>query len=144
MSERQESSRSNDIGLLNIHMSIINSERSTIWQRYSALLITNSVVLVFLENNPDLPWVGLILCIAWFFMHLNGYRRFVGRLNTVAEGFSVTPDPVQAGGGWDFIKDPIFISSFVVMAQWVQNSFLSCSSLISAMSGCVKLITCSR
>ena len=86
--------KSTDIDLYRVHVMLLNSERTTIWQRFNALLVANSVMLVFLKGHPLLlPIVGLVLSGIWLLIHLAGYRLFSGQLNTVATEFEFHPMP---------------------------------------------------
>jgi hypothetical protein len=66
-------------GLFNAHVALLNSERQTIWQRYSAMLIANSFILGFLDRQRPVfaALVGILLCAAWAIMTWSGYRLFL-------------------------------------------------------------------
>lgn len=69
--------------LYNATVSIVNSERQTIWQRYNALLLANTVVFGFI-NRSELSSahvviacvVGLFLCFFWWTLTKDGWRFF--------------------------------------------------------------------
>lgn len=71
-------------GLYNATVSIVNSERNAVWQRYSAMLIANSIVLGFLsKQNADqatftIPGaiLGIILCFFWWLLTEDGWKFF--------------------------------------------------------------------
>ncbi len=80
--------KSTNVDLYRIHVMLLNSERTTIWQRFNALLVANSVMLVFLKGYPLLlPIVGLVLSGFWLLIHLVGYRIFRSQLNVIATEF---------------------------------------------------------
>lgn len=66
-------------GLFSAHVALLNSERQTIWQRYSAMLIANSFILGFLDRQRPVfaALVGILLCAAWAIMTWSGYRLFL-------------------------------------------------------------------
>lgn len=79
--------------LFNAHVAIINSERQAIWQRYSAMIIANSIVLA-LASLAQLPSeqkvlftliLGLPLCSIWYFMTVSGYRLFLMEVRRAQE-----------------------------------------------------------
>lgn len=64
-------------------VSIVNSERSSVWQRYNALLIANAVVFGFIgRGDLSTTYVvigcafGLILCAFWWSITQDGWRFF--------------------------------------------------------------------
>ena len=83
------------VALFSQHVAVINSERSTIWQRYSAMLVANSLILGF---GPDSVWVaivGLVICILWAAMTHEGWKILRRRI-TVAGEFQLAPLPESA------------------------------------------------
>lgn len=72
------------IGLYNATLSIVNSERNAVWQRYSAMLIANSIVFGFIaKQNADqaaftIPGTifGIILCYFWWLLTEDGWKYF--------------------------------------------------------------------
>ena len=71
-------------GLFNACISVVNSERSAVWQRYSTMLIANSIIIGFWvkhESGQSLHVVagsvlGLFLCILWWLITEDGWRFF--------------------------------------------------------------------
>lgn len=70
--------------LFNSCVSVVNSERNAIWQRYSTMLIANSIIIGFLvkhEFSQSLyvlagSLLGICLCILWFLITEDGWRFF--------------------------------------------------------------------
>jgi hypothetical protein len=101
--------------LLNAHISTINSEQQAIWQRYTAMLLANTVVFgVFTQvQAPTTPQVyfvsgfGVALCVAWLVSTISGFRWFSRRLEaskrfawpalTAIEAYA---NPVNIGTDW--------------------------------------------
>jgi hypothetical protein len=98
-------------GLFNAYVSLINSERQVLWQRYNILLAANSVILGFIVNRVANPLhqfelavsciFGFLLCIAWGVLTWCAWNIFT-TWNSEAEKFmwlgvdSVTPiNPIQ-------------------------------------------------
>lgn len=71
-------------GLFNSCISVVNSERSAIWQRYSTMLIANSIIIGFLvkhEFGQSLfvlagSVLGIFLCVLWWLITEDGWRFF--------------------------------------------------------------------
>ena len=71
-------------GLFNACISVVNSERSAVWQRYNTMLIANSIIIGFLvkhELGQALYVVagcafGLLLCVLWWLITEDGWRFF--------------------------------------------------------------------
>jgi hypothetical protein len=69
--------------IYNTTVSIINSERTVVWQRYQALLLANSIVFGFMGRG-DLSTayvliagvLGLMLCFCWWHLTNDGWRFF--------------------------------------------------------------------
>lgn len=73
-------------GLFSAHVSLISSERQAIWQRFTAMLIANSLIFSFLTqtrrtgDGRSLEAIdvtvavvfGLLLCVAWWGMTVSG------------------------------------------------------------------------
>jgi hypothetical protein len=65
--------------IYNTTVSIINSERTVVWQRYQALLLANSIVFGFMGRG-DLSTayvliagvLGLMLCLCWWHLTNDG------------------------------------------------------------------------
>lgn len=106
-------------GLFNVHAGQINSERQTIWQRYTAMFIGNSIVMSVASGTGRPLFqiiagalLGLMLCVLWFSMTVSGWKVFRMRVDRAlgfawtgldpnANPFSVTIE-YEAGrfGGW--------------------------------------------
>ncbi|TSC77767.1 MAG: hypothetical protein G01um101429_970 [Parcubacteria group bacterium Gr01-1014_29] len=106
-------------GLFNVHANQISSERQAIWQRYTAMLIGNSIVLAFMGGVTSSRYravvgalFGIVLCLFWYGMTKSGWRVFRMRvqlaltfawtnLDSRVNPFSVTVE-YEAGhfGGW--------------------------------------------
>jgi hypothetical protein len=81
--------------LLNTHGAQINSMRQAIWQRFSAMVVANSVILVFTAGsrassshfyNTVGPVLGILLCAVWY-MLTNVDRSFFDILLRTAGQF---------------------------------------------------------
>ena len=99
--EQQEGARgaqrpSRDIGsgsLFEAHIAMIQLEQQGLWQRYTAMLIAEAIIL------GSFGWVqaptalqvyfisgfGLALCTAWFVSTVSGYRLLVMRLDAASQ-----------------------------------------------------------
>jgi hypothetical protein len=91
--EQQEASRRDPsqavdlviTSLLNAHVAVINADRQALWQRYSAMLLANSVLLGFFTQiqTPTRLQVyfasgfGVVLCMAWLVLTVHGFRLFL-------------------------------------------------------------------
>jgi hypothetical protein len=72
------------VGLYNATVSIVNSERNAVWQRYSAMLIANSIVFGFLakqsvdQTSFIIPGsiLGIMLCFFWWLLTEDGWKFF--------------------------------------------------------------------
>lgn len=69
--------------LIGLHVNQVNSERQAIWQRYTAMLVANSILFIFSRNgNRDAIdvffgiLVGIVLCIFWIWITLIGWEIF--------------------------------------------------------------------
>ena len=69
--------------LFNAYVTLTNSERQTIWQRYSVMLIANTFVFGFLRisKQSDVEVLigsvfGLLLCCAWMIIQVTGYKAY--------------------------------------------------------------------
>lgn len=70
--------------LYNATISVINSERTAIWQRFSSMLVANSVVFGFLVKQSSFhdhivlvgSFLGMILCFFWWLLTKDGWRYF--------------------------------------------------------------------
>jgi hypothetical protein len=90
--------KSESVELFRVHAMLLNSERATIWQRYSAFLVANAIILNFLKDEPVLvPIAGLVVSGCWLTIHCTGYKLFRGQLNTLASRFRFDPMP---GAPW--------------------------------------------
>jgi len=71
--------------LFNAVVAIVNSERTAVWQRYSAMLIANSIVFGFIvRQEPGQAWfvitgcvLGLFLCSVWWILTEDSWRYFL-------------------------------------------------------------------
>lgn len=70
-------------GLFNACVSVVNSERQTIWQRYNAMLVGNAVVLAFQRGSPAHSFenligsgMGFLLCVFWWMLTIDGWRFY--------------------------------------------------------------------
>jgi hypothetical protein len=95
--ERQEfssedQSRSVDLvitSLVNAHISLINAERQALWQRYTALLLANAILLGFFTHLQATTrfqvyfasGFGVALCLAWLVSTISEMRLFLIRLD---------------------------------------------------------------
>ncbi len=90
--------KSENVELFRIHTMLLNSERTTIWQRFNAFLVANTVTLAFLKGHPLLlPIAGLVLSGGWLVIHLAGYKLFHDQLKTMSTRFQFDPMP---GSPW--------------------------------------------
>ncbi len=79
-------------GLFTAHANQISSERQTIWQRYTAMFIGNSVVLAFVGAAGPLRYrimigslFGIALCVLWWGMTVSGWSVFRMRVDRALE-----------------------------------------------------------
>lgn len=79
-------------GLFNAHAVQIASERNVIWQRYTAMLIGNSLVFAFTGGAaPSLfrpiagSLAGIALCAIWYGMTKSGWTVFRMRVDRALE-----------------------------------------------------------
>ena len=79
-------------GLFNAHANQINSERQAIWQRYTAMLVANSLVFAFMGGvAPSLyrpiagSIAGIVLCAIWYGMTKSGWTVFRMRVDRALE-----------------------------------------------------------
>ena len=108
-----------DIGLaslFNTQITMIHLEQQTLWQRYTAMLVTEAILVGTFEwvQAPTAFQVyfasgfGLALCLAWLIITVSGYKLCVMRLD-VASHFTLVylarfgehVNPI-AGGQWRY------------------------------------------
>jgi hypothetical protein len=76
LSGEDEASSSDEIAVFQAYVDLINSERETIWARYNALLVANSLIIGALAISPTALWqnkwaalgmisAGLLISAAW-------------------------------------------------------------------------------
>jgi hypothetical protein len=137
---RREPSQAVDLvitSLVNAHVSIINTERQALWQRYSAMLLANAVLLgFFTQLQPPTrlqvyfaSGFGLVLCLAWLVLTVHGFRLFLMRLDLSSRfawselsALDEYANPITIGidwvggprGGWMFRKALIVIGLFML------------------------------
>lgn len=136
-----------DTALTNLfvaHVSLVNSERQAIWQRYSVMLAGNSLLLGFLfgKAKAGLEPIEMIfavifgwtLCVLWGMITSSGYKyfnmleanasRFVWRLgpeaNPIAIGYKYEKGSL---GGWIYYAALGLILSFAVAYGLVLADF---------------------
>lgn len=105
------------VSLLNAHVSIINSERNAIWQRFGALFVANSLILLLHEKTFikfNLSFIGLFICIAWAVSHVHGYILLYRQVDEAAK-LPVGNNPIKARPPCKFLVDGIYITSCVVI-----------------------------
>lgn len=80
-------------GLLGIHSGQINSARQAVWQRYTAMLIANSIIIGFMGGGGQLlekfdravaAFGGIALCCSWLALLIvdnQGLARRIVRAN---------------------------------------------------------------
>jgi hypothetical protein len=56
MNEKDSSSSSDEIAVFQVYVSLINSERETLWARHNALLLANSLIIGALAISPAALW----------------------------------------------------------------------------------------
>lgn len=116
-----------DIALTNLfacHVQKLNVEKQLIWQRYTAMLLANSVLVGLLGVNLDslgpgssnlregICVLGIVLCVLWLVVTFNGWEIAGRRLKAAARfewpGF---PSPIgtrlypEWTGIWDWIRN---------------------------------------
>jgi hypothetical protein len=85
-------SRSVDLvstSLLAAHIALITAERQALWQRYTALLLANAILLGFFTQLQAptkiqvyfVSGFGVALCLAWLISTISGMRLSVFRLD---------------------------------------------------------------
>ncbi|WP_193371379.1 hypothetical protein [Pelagibius marinus] len=100
--------KSEKLELFRIHTMLLNSERTTIWQRFNAFLVANTVALAFLEGHPLLlPIAGLVLSGGWLVIHLAGYKLFRDQLSTMSTKFQFDPMPGSPWYGQSDVPKPL-------------------------------------
>jgi hypothetical protein len=84
------------LALYSSYVAVANSERETIWQRYSAMLIANSLVFGLRDTqslNVDVPILasvfGVALCVAWWKLTVWGWE-FYDIYSKGAASFTIT------------------------------------------------------
>jgi hypothetical protein len=70
--------------LFGIYVQFLSAERQLIWDRFSAMLVANTIILNALTNtyNDSTEWLftliacvfGILLCIAWLMMTYEGWK----------------------------------------------------------------------
>jgi hypothetical protein len=109
-------------GLFSAHVALLNSERQTIWQRYSALLIANSFILGFLDRQRPAfaAVVGLLLCAAWAIMTWSGFRLFLSEMSAMRKfvwtGLPSGANPIAASFAYRDSGDWIYRMAWCVIA----------------------------
>jgi hypothetical protein len=104
-------------GLFNAHMALINSERQAIWQRFTAMLIGNSIILNFLAAGPSPgrpwyeviigAWFGIVLCVCWWRLSKAGWK-YIGTLQATANRLQ-----------WD--KNAPWLNPFHQLFEWEKS-----------------------
>lgn len=122
------------MGLFNSHISIINSERQAIWQRYNTMLLGNTIVFGFLAGAQQRTtlevcfgtFFGLLLCAAWLVLTVSGWILFTMRVDVAGRFSWPTLDkeanPILTGfryrsgtkGGWIYRMAVFVIVLFIV------------------------------
>lgn len=109
--------------LFNAHVAILNSERMTIWQRYSAMLIANSFILGFLDRHQPVLFVaifGLFLCLAWAILTWSGFCLFFSKMDEMHKfvwpGLSPGANPIKSGIAYHEDGDWIYRIAWSVIA----------------------------
>lgn len=79
------------VSMFAIHVQLLNAERTTIWQRYTAFLIANSLLMT-LGTRLHTPTqslmaavAGALLCVFWCIITVSGYRLFEARLHVARQ-----------------------------------------------------------
>jgi hypothetical protein len=119
------------IGLLNAHISIINTATAAIWSRYNVMLIANSFLITLLNGilKPT-KWeiifgtlFGVLLCIAWWAMtstswKLLNMRQEIAARFTFERGstLALIPNPMKIGFDWRK-KTPLGIGCFKIQLK---------------------------
>ncbi|HEV7694395.1 MAG TPA: hypothetical protein VGO52_26400 [Hyphomonadaceae bacterium] len=112
-------------------VSIKNSERAVIWQRWSAMLVANSVILATIDKAPipkaGIALVGIALCAAWRATSLRGWKIYDAYLDAAAS-FVWVDDPsignvvhtvATSFKKTDWIKHSAFLVIWAFMASYV-------------------------
>ena len=109
-------------GLFNAHVALLNSERQTIWQRYSAMLIANSFILGFLDRQRPAfaALVGLLLCATWAMLTWSGFRLFFLEMaemrRFVWPGLAPSANPITPSFAYREAGDWIYRMAWSVIA----------------------------
>lgn len=90
--------------LLAAHIALITAERQALWQRYTALLLANAILLGFFTQlqAPTKLQVyfasgfGVVLCLAWLVSTISGMRLSLFRLNMSSRVAWVDPSALDA------------------------------------------------
>jgi hypothetical protein len=108
LSGEDEASSSDEIAVFQAYVDLINSERETIWARYNALLVANSLIIGALAISPTALWqnkwaalgmisAGLLISAAWLLITVlawSAMRRHSDIAGTFASScFKHLPNP---------------------------------------------------
>ena len=108
MNAKTTASSADEIAVFEAYVSLINSERETLWARHNALLLANSLIIGALAISPAALWqnkwaalgtlsAGLLISAAWIGIAVYGWsamRRHVELAGTFASGcFTQLPNP---------------------------------------------------
>jgi hypothetical protein len=84
------------VDLFGVYVQYLSAERQLIWERFSAMLIANTIILNVVDNTYSNPtqWLftgtacvfGILLCIVWFRITRNGWNH-TDTVREVAGGF---------------------------------------------------------
>lgn len=98
--------------LVGIFSDQISSERQTIWQRYAAMLVANSLIFGFLVSRERTKieifsgvFFGIVLCIFWLIISIDGWKLHLYRrdeaLKFVWTALNEKANPFQADSKYE-------------------------------------------
>jgi hypothetical protein len=84
MKAQDSESSSDEIAVFEAYVSLINSERETLWARHNAMLLANSLIIGALAISPAALWLnkwaafamlsaGLLISAAWIGIAVSGW-----------------------------------------------------------------------
>jgi len=84
MNTKHSATAADEIAVFEAYVSLINSERETLWARHNAMLLANSLIIGALAISPAALWqnkwaalamlgAGLLISLAWIGIAISGW-----------------------------------------------------------------------
>lgn len=121
-----------DTALTNVfiaHVTLLNSERQTIWQRYNVMLLANSLVITFLTRTDSALETlfgvifGLVLCCVWFEISKEGWKVFKmyeeAGMRFYWTEFAESVNPLKVHGEYEGTQSGGNIFKFALDVIWI-------------------------